>query len=86
LIRQRTVGFEFARDHARVAGDAGTMFEPFLLGVARGDDALTDGGGGFAVALAGDVREFHGRDFDVQIDPVEQRTGDAVEVVLDLAW
>jgi hypothetical protein len=57
---ERAVGLEFARAHARVAGDAGSVFEPLLLDVARGDDPFADGGGGFAVALAGDVLEFHG--------------------------
>jgi hypothetical protein len=61
------------------------MFEPLLLDVTGGDDPLADGGRGFAVALAGDVLEFHGGDFDVQINPVEQRAGDAVQIILDLA-
>ena len=39
---ERAVGFQFARAHARVAGDAGSVFEPLLLDVARGADALAD--------------------------------------------
>jgi hypothetical protein len=82
---QRAVGLEFARAHTRIAGDSGSVLEPLLLDVARGDDPFANRGGRFAVALAGDVLEFHGRHFDVQIDPVEQRAGDAVQIIRDLA-
>ena len=50
-----------------------SVLEPLLLDMARGDDPFANGGGRLAVALAGDVLEFHGGDFDVQIDPIEQR-------------
>ena len=33
--------------------------------------------------VLGQVFVFHGRNLDVQIDPVEQRTGDARKVTLD---
>ena len=40
---------------------------------------------GFAGALGGHLAELHGRHFDVQVDAVQQRAGDAAEVALDFA-
>ena len=48
------------------------------------DDALADRGGTFLGAFAGDVAVFDGRHFDVQIDAIEQRAGDALTIALDL--
>jgi hypothetical protein len=77
-VVERAVGLQLARAHPRVAGDAGSVLESLLLDVTRGDHPLANGGRRFAVALAGDVLEFHGPHFDVKVDPVEQRTGHAV--------
>ena len=84
-VVENAVGFEFPAAHAGVAGDLRFLLETFLLTLARGDDAFADLRGGFAGFAAGDLAEFDGRDFDVQIDAVEQRAGDAAEIILDLA-
>ena len=42
-----------------------------------------DFGGGNSVILASQLLVRHGRDLDVQIDTVEQRTADLAEVTLD---
>ena len=48
------------------------------------DDALANGSGSFFCAFAGDVAVFDGRHFDVQIDAIEQRAGNALTVPLHL--
>ena len=41
-------------------------------------------GGGFARRVVGEVLVFHGGDFDVDIDAVEEGAGNAVAVALDV--
>src|SRR5262245_59896438 len=48
------------------------------------DDAIANSSGRFLSAFAGNVPVFHGRDFDVQIDAIEQRAGDALTITLHL--
>src|SRR5262249_53736248 len=82
---QSAILFQFPASHPRVAGDLWLTPEPLLLSLARRNHPLSDLGGAFAVALAGDVLEFHGGPFDVQIDSVQPRTRDATKVTLDFA-
>ncbi len=71
--------------HAGVATDFGIFGEAVTLDDARFFHALADGGGAFAGdSLAGDVPIRHGGDFDVDVDAVEERAGDAVAVALDI--
>src|SRR5262245_3725434 len=48
------------------------------------DDAIANGSGRFFEAFTGDVAVFHGGDFNVQIDAIEQRAGDALTITLHL--
>jgi hypothetical protein len=47
-------------------------------------DAVANRGGWFAGGVAGEVLVFDGGDFDVDIDAVKERAGDAVAVALDI--
>ena len=47
-------------------------------------DAFADRGGRFFGARAGDVAVFDGGNFDVEIDAVEKRAGDALAITLHL--
>lgn len=58
--------------------------EALRLDCAGGDDAGADGGGGFAVGAAVEVVEGDGGDLDVEVDAVEQGSGEAGEVALDV--
>ncbi len=80
-LLQRAIAFQFARTHAGVAGDGRLAREPRLLPLARFDDPFADGGGSFARLLGADVAEFHLRHFDVQINAVQQRPGNAAEII-----
>jgi hypothetical protein len=73
---------ERARGHLGVAENAEGL-ETARLALPSGQDALPDSRRFFALLLLGQFFVFHGRNLDVQIDPVEQRTGDAREVTLD---
>ncbi len=52
----------------------------------RSHDALANGSGSFLSAFTRDVAIFDGRHFNVQIDAIEQRAGDALAVALHLDW
>src|SRR6185369_12501843 len=82
---QRAIGLQFFATHARVASDPRFAGEAFLLPLASGDHALTDLLGSFAGALAADLAKFHGGHFHVQIDAVEQWSGNAPKIILDFA-
>ena len=47
---------------------------------------LANGSRGFLGAFARDIAIFNGRHFDVQIDAIQQRTGDALPIPLHLKW
>jgi hypothetical protein len=70
-----------SRGHLRPENTKG--LDPAKLALPSGQDALTDGRRFFALFVLGQFFIFHGRNLDVQIDPVEQRTGDARKVTLD---
>src|SRR5215469_475460 len=48
------------------------------------DDAVADSSGRFLSPFAGNVAVFHGRDFNVQIDAIKQRAGNALAIALHL--
>src|SRR3954468_19026498 len=76
--------FDLARAHAGVAVYFGVGMETGALGFAGALDAIANGGGRFFGAGAGDVAVFDGRDFDVEIDAIEKRAGDALAITVDL--
>jgi len=71
-----------ARGHLGVAEDAEGLQAAELMR-PRPENPVADGGRFFAPFVLGQVFVFHGRNLDVEIDPVEQRTGDAGKVALD---
>jgi hypothetical protein len=72
------------RTHPRIAVDlfVGTKARPLPL--ARKSHALTDRSGTFLHPLARNIAVFYGRHLDVQIDPIEQRSGNSLPITLDL--
>ena len=56
------------------------------LPLSRAANASANCRGAFFGARAGDVAVFDGGDLDVEIDAIEQRSGDALAITLDLAW
>src|ERR1700678_4437046 len=82
---QRAMSLDFLGPHAGVAGDGRFVGEAGLLELAGLDDAGANGGGSFAGPLAADFAKFDLGHLDVQINAVEQRAGDAAEIVLDFA-
>jgi hypothetical protein len=73
---------ERSRRHLGVAENAEGL-ETARLALPSGQDALTDRRRFFTLFVLGQFFVFDGRNLDVQIDPVEQRTGDARKVALD---
>jgi hypothetical protein len=73
-----------ARTHPRIAVHLfiGTKARPLLL--ARTSHPLTNRGGTFLHPRARNIAIFYRRHLDVQIDPVEQRSGDSLPIPLDL--
>ena len=51
---------------------------------SRTADAIADRGGAFLRAGAGDVAVFDGGNFDVEVDAIEERAGDALAITLHL--
>jgi hypothetical protein len=58
--------------------------ETLALFFAGALDAFANGRGRLFAPGAGNVAVFDGRDFDVEIDAVEERTGNALSVTVDL--
>ena len=77
--------FDRAGIHARVAGGLSLGTEPRLLSLPRDVNAFADGRGRFFRAFARDVAVIDRWDFDMQIDPVEERTGNALPITLHLS-
>ena len=81
---QDAVAFYLTAAHAGVAGDFGLLPKARMLALARSDHPLANLRGRLAGLLAGDLVKLHRRHFDVQVNAVEQRAGDATEIVLNL--
>ena len=71
--------------HLCVAVDAGEGAIAFLLNLAGTDDALADGCRGFAGLGPTEVVEAEGRDFDLYVDAVQERSADLVQVFVNLS-
>ena len=76
-------GEELAR-HLRVAVDARHFAVTLFLDAAGGDHPLAYRFAGFAGTGVGHLLEGDGDDFYLQVDAVQQRAGDAVQVLLHL--
>ena len=55
-----------------------------MLALTGADDALTNRSGWFFSALTGNISILHGGHFDVEVNAIEQGTGDAVPITLYL--
>jgi hypothetical protein len=84
FVAEFAVLLDLARSHAGVAVHLGVGVEAELLFFASALDTIADRGGCFFGASARDIAVFDGGDFDVQIDAIEKRPGDALAVTLDL--
>ena len=73
-----------ARTHPRIAVDLLIGTKARLLPLARTSDAVTNRRGIFLRPGARNIAVFHGRNFDVQIDAIEQRSGNSLPITLDL--
>src|SRR5439155_2240479 len=73
-----------SRGHARVAVYFAVVANTFLLPFPGADDAFANGIGAFLRALAGDIAIFDRRHFNMQIDAIEQRPGNALTISLHL--
>jgi hypothetical protein len=80
------VGADLGVGHAGVAGGeaGGGVGEAGGLAGAGGDDAVAEVGGGFAGFLGLAFGEGEGGGFDVEVNAVEEWSGDAGAVALDL--
>src|SRR6266404_2297069 len=76
--------FEVTRRHARVAIYFRAIAKTLLLRLPRADNATPDRTGTFLSAFAGDITVFDCGHFNVQIDAVEQRAGNALPISLHL--
>src|SRR5581483_3045964 len=76
---ERAVPVDLAAVHVGVAADAGAR-EARCLTRARGVDAGADRGGRLAGRGAGEVDVGEGGYLDVQVEAVEERSGDALPV------
>jgi len=84
LVAELAMLLDLARPHSRVAVDLFVGPEARLLPLTGTPNAIADWGGGFFGARAGDVAIFDGWNFDVEIDAVEQRSGNSLAITLDL--
>jgi hypothetical protein len=78
------MGFHDAGRHGGVAADVWFAGETGRLHGAGGFDAGADGLGRFPGVGAVEVAELDGRDFDVDVDAVEERTGEALSIRSEL--
>ena len=76
--------FDRARSHARIAGYLIVETKSRLLSLAGGAHSFPDRGGGFPWTVARDMAVVDRRDFDMQINPVEERAGNALPITLHL--
>ena len=76
--------FDLARTHPGVAVDPFVGVKTDVLFFAGALDAVANWGGGFFGSGARDVAVFDGGDFDVKIDAIEERAGNALAITLHL--
>ena len=79
---QLAVFLDEAGCHLGVAVDFGS-FVAFQLQFTRAFHPPGDGGGTFRFAPVGEVAVFYGRYFDMDVDAVKERAGDARPVTVD---
>ncbi len=72
------------RRHGTVAGDSGDGLKTFELNLAAADDALANRVGGFARFFVGQLLVIDHGNFYVEVDPVQERAGDALAIVFDI--
>ena len=84
LAVEFAVLLEMTGAHVGVAGDLRAL-EAFGLDAARGDDALADGCRRLALDAGAQLAIRDGRDLDVQVGAVQQRSGDPREVIPHLS-
>src|SRR4051812_10378803 len=75
-----------ARRHSRVAIGLGVASEASVLSLSRMRDAFPNGKRFFFRALARNIAILNRRHFNMQIDSVEQRTGNPLAITLHLDW
>ena len=76
--------FDLAVRHAGVGGGFSFASETRFLDGAGLQNAFKDRRGRFSRTATGEFLEGHCRRFDMDVDAIEERTGDAVAVALDL--
>src|SRR4051812_39105295 len=86
FVAEFAVLFDLPRTHPGVAIHFRVGMETRSLFFAGVLDAVANGGGRFFGARAGDVAVFDGGHFDVEIDAIEERAGDALAITMDLGW
>src|SRR5439155_25111247 len=84
ILVELAILFEKSRGHARVAGYFRVIAKTLLLAFTRLHHSAANRSRVFFGALAGDVSIFDCRHFDVQIDAIEQRSGDSLPITLHL--
>src|SRR5207247_7287405 len=78
--------FEVTGSYARVATYLRIIAKSLLLKLPRAHDAFANRGRIFLSALTSDIAIFNCRHFDVQINTIQQRAGDALPIPLYLQW
>src|SRR5216117_480941 len=84
-VSRAQYAFNSLGPHARVARNARLAGKALLLTAPRSNDPFANLRGTLAGPFARNFPELHRRHFDVQINAVQQRSGDASEVILDFA-
>ncbi len=74
--------FQQLASHLCIGIDAGVFFKSFCLYLARGYDTGAHIVAVLAGLLRGEFAEWHGGDFDMEVDTIEQGAADLVEVSL----
>ena len=76
--------FDLAVRHPGIGGGFSLTGEPVFLDTTRLKNAIEDFCGRLGRAATRELLECHGRRFDMDVDAVEERAGDAVAITLDL--
>jgi len=70
--------------HTGIAADGRTFCETLILDSACGEHSFPDGAGRLAGMVAGEVSELDGGHFYMDVDAVQERSGNALPVTLNL--